>query len=91
MLLPVEKLLEIYMKDIQHLKIVLLHHGQVGLLVKIKEKPSKDCGPGLSFRSRKIKYTNSNEGKPCPELGQQKSCLVNNRECVNPNVNQINK
>ena len=58
---------------------------------KNQSKPSKDCGPGLSFRSRKIKYTNSNEGKPCPELGQQKSCLVNNRECVNPNVNQINK
>ena len=58
---------------------------------KNQSKPSKDCGPGVSFRSRKIKYNNSNEGKPCPELTQQKSCLVNNRECVNPNVNQINK
>ena len=38
-----------------------------------------------------IKYNNSNEGEPCPELGQQRSCLVNNRECINGNVNQINK
>ena len=37
------------------------------------------------------KYNNSNEGEPCPPLGQQRSCLVNNRECINGNVNQINK
>ena len=58
---------------------------------KNQSKPSKNCGPGLSFRSRTIKYNNSNEGEPCPALGQQRSCLVNNRECINENVNQINK
>lgn len=58
---------------------------------KNQSKPSKNCGPGLSFRSRTIKYNNSNEGEPCPILGQQRSCLVNNRECINGNFNQINK
>jgi len=58
---------------------------------KNNSKPSKNCGPGLSYRSRTIKYNNSNEGAPCPELGQQRSCLVNDRECINGNVNQINK
>ena len=58
---------------------------------KNQSETSKVCGPGLSYRSRTIKYNNSNDGKPCPILSEKRSCLVNNRECINKNVNQVNE